>query len=236
MDLMFVAQIATLALVMGGGAVVLVAARRFRKHRAILERVGARHCLAIASKSSHAALAAKVGRFEGRDVDAKLGHVLCGRGESAGVILADRNVANTTHTLLFFSLERPAPLDGFFVRPEEGDELQLHWRGPRTTWNDQRALSMGARVMYNLATVGEREGSRPLGLEVQGDRVWIHSPERLRGAALESFVNDAMRLRTMLMRSLERATSGPVPPVRGAKSTGLPTVEETAEVVTVLST
>lgn len=235
MSALLIAQIATVVLVVGGGTLVLMASHRFRRHRKILERIGEKHSLTIAPRPLRSSLSTKAGRFEGQDAEAKLDHVMVGRGESKGVILADREIAGQKHSVLYFELDRAAHLDGFFVRPEAGDELQLRWRAPRSTWNDQRALSMGARVMFNLATVGDREGATPIGLEVQDDRVWIHTRERLRGDVLDAFAGDAMRLRTMLMRSLERANA-PRTSNSGTQrpKTSLPTIAEVGDTVTVL--
>lgn len=192
-----------------GGLIVLVAAIRTRRHRERLARIGSRHSLGLATGPCPPALLDRAGRFEGRDRKVSLADVMVGRGDSAGVFLARRKVGRHRHVLLGFELGSGSRLEGFFVRParERRDaqpELSLQWRAPQSQWNDQRALSMAARAMYSLATVGDRPDARPLGMEIRGARVWIHSRRVLRGAALEHFVNDAMRLRALLLKSLER--------------------------------
>ena len=147
--------------------------------------------------------------------------------------LARRKVGRSRHQVLFFELSSSSRLDGFYVRPESGSssdrhELALHWRAPQTQWNDERALSMAARVMYNLSRVGERDGATPLGLEVKGRRVWVHSRGTLPGEKLDRFVEDAMRLRRLLLMSLERANEVSRPVARshsGATSTRISVVQ-----------
>ena len=205
-----VAQIVLVAFATGG-LIVLVAAVRYRRHRERLARIGARHSLGLASGPCPGGLLEKAGRYQGRDRKVRLKDVLVGRADSANTFLARRSVGRHRHVLLCFELGRSARLEGFYVVPEmarRSDEsrLCLRWRAPREQWNDEVALSMAARVMYNLSVVGERPDASPLGLEIRGSRVWIHSHRTLRGDALEHFVNDAMRLRALLLKSLERAS------------------------------
>jgi hypothetical protein len=161
----------------------------------------------------------KAARFHGREHRVSLSDVIIGHGESRNAFLARRRVGRRRHQLLFFELSSSSRLDGFFVRPEsvsksDQPELSLSWRAPQSQWNDERALSMAARVMYNLSRVGERDGATPLGLEVKGRRVWIHTKGTLRGDKLDRFVEDAMRLRRLLLMSLERANDVSRPATR----------------------
>lgn len=202
-----IAQIGLVVLA-AGGLTVLLAAMRYRRHREHLARICAKHQLGIATGPCPSGLLEKAGRYRGRDRKVSLHDVLVGRGESAGAFLARRKVGRRQHMLLCFELGSSSHLEGFCVRPESRrgaqQELSLQWRAPRTQWNDERALSMAARVMYNISVVGERNDAAPLGLEIRGSRVWVNSRKPLRGAPLDHFVNDAMRLRALLLKSLER--------------------------------
>jgi hypothetical protein len=203
-----IAQIG-LAVLAISGLLVLVLAMRYRRHRAQLARIGAKHALGLATGPCPPSLLEKAGRYEGRDRKASLTEVLVGRGDSTGVFLARRRMGRRRDMLLCFDLGSSAHLEGFFVRPENPGrdgkhDLCLQWRAPHGQWNDERALSMAARAMYNLSVVGDRKGAAPLGLEIRGPRVWVHSRSALRGAELEHFVNDSMRLRALLLKSLAR--------------------------------
>lgn len=73
MDLLFAAQIATAALVLAGGTLVLVSARRFRRHRSTLERIGHKHGLVLGPKPVPKAFAKRAGRHEGRGAEGTSG-------------------------------------------------------------------------------------------------------------------------------------------------------------------
>ena len=136
--------------------------------------------------------------------------MIVGLGQTNSSFLARRKVGRRSHQLLYFELSSSSRLDGFCVLPEivsgsKQHEFSLEWRAPQNQWNDERALSMAARVMYNLSHVGNRIEATPLGLEVKGRRIWIYSHRALRGQDLDRFVDDATRLRQLLLKSLQRA-------------------------------
>lgn len=203
-----------LVIVAGAAVLVLVAAARHRKHRARLAQIAVRHAMTLSTGSGPASLVEKAGRFQGRAAKARLRDLLSGHGENLGCFLAYRRVGRTSHQLLYFELGGSSHLDGFFVMPEadtraKGHDFLLQWRAPQAQWSDERALSMAARVMHGLSRASDRSGATPLGIELAGRKVWIYSRRSLRGDALERFVEDAMRLRQLLLKSLQRANDVP---------------------------
>jgi hypothetical protein len=193
-----------------GGVLVLVAAVLHRRHRKHLARIAARCSMSLTTGPCPASLLEKAGQYRSQKRKVVLSDVIVELGESRNSFLARRRVGRRSHQLLYFELGNSSRLDGFCVLPEsvsgsDQHEFSLQWRAPQSQWNDQRALSMAARVMYNLSHVGDRGKATPLGLEVKGRRVWIHSSRPLRGQDLDRFVDDATRLRQLLLKSLQRA-------------------------------
>ena len=193
-----------------GGVIVLVAAARHRRHRDHLARIAVRCSMNLTTGPCPASILDKAGRYRRRNRKVVLRDLIVGLGESQGSFLARRKVGRRSHQLLFFELSSSSRLDSFCVLPEsvsgsDQHEFSLQWRAPQSQWNDERALSMAARVMYNLSSVGNKGGATPLGLEVKGRRIWIHSHRTLRGKELDRFVDDAIRLRQLLLKSLQRA-------------------------------
>lgn len=175
----------------------------------------------------------KAGHYAGRKRGAKLRDILVGHGESQGSFFARRRIGASSHQLLYFELGGSSHLDGFYVLPgpatgEKDHDFLLQWRAPQSQWNDERALSMAARVMHGLSRVGDRSGAAALGIELSGRKVWIYSRRSLRGEELDRFADDAMRLRQLLLRSLQRANE-----VSRSSSRGLPSAGSAP--VTVLS-
>ena len=193
-----------------GGVFVLVAAVMHRRHRKHLAHIAARCSMSLTTGPCPATLLEKAGQYRSQKCKVVLSDVIVELGERRGSFLARRRVGRRSHQLLYFELGSSSRLDGFCVLPEtvsgsDQHEFSLHWRAPQSQWNDERALSMAARVMYNLSHVGDGGKATPLGLEVKGRRVWIHSSRPLRGHQLDRFVNDSILLRQLLLRSLQRA-------------------------------
>lgn len=203
-----------MAALVGLALLILVSAIRYRRHQGHLARIGESRSMVPMDGDCPPAVLEKAARFAGRDRRVKLKDLLIGRGESANVFLAQRRVGRRAHHLLCFDLSGSARVEGFHVRPERAakgkrHDLCLHWRAPRDHWGDERSLSMAARIMYNLASVEDSTGEVPLGLEVRGSRVWIHSHRPLRGKELDKFVEKAFRLRALLQKSVERTREMP---------------------------
>jgi hypothetical protein len=193
-----------------GGVLILVAAALHRRHRKHLARIAARCSMSLTTGPCPPTLLEKAGQYRSQKRKVVLSDVIVELGESRNSFLARRRVGRRSHQLLYFELGGSSRLDGFCVLPEpvpgsDQHDFSLHWRAPQSQWNDERALSMAARVMYNLSHVGDRGKATPLGLEVKGRRVWIHSLRSLRGQDLDRFVEDAIRLRQLLLKSLQRA-------------------------------
>lgn len=187
----------------------LIASALYRRHRAHLTRLAARHSMSLTRGKSPVRYVEMAGRLRGNDRKASVSDLMLGRGEEDGLFFARRKIGRVHQQLLYFELESSAHLDGFYVVPAapqaKGEaRLSLHWCASRTQWSDEKALSMAARVMYNVSSLGNGGSQPAIGVEVKGRRVWIHSLRKLRGADLDRFFEDAMRLRQLLRKSLER--------------------------------
>jgi hypothetical protein len=206
---------------------LLVSAVLNRRHRAHLARIAAKHSMSLVSGVVPAVYADKAGRHQGSDRKASLADLILGSGATDGLFFALRRIGRTRQQLLYFELETSASLESFYVVPagqETSGEsrLSLHWCATRNQWSNEKALSMAARIMYSVSSLGSRGSMPEIGVEVQGRKVWIHSLRRLRGADLDRFVEDALRLRQLLRKSLERTRgisqrSGKTPAVSNSR-------------------
>ena len=207
-DSSFVAT-AALILCASGCAGLLAVALVHRRNRAHLLRLAARHSMSLTQGTSPAKYAQLAGRYRGVDRKASLSGLMLG-GTDDGLLCGARKMGRTRQQFLYFELDGTARLDGFFVTPEsraekDGVRLTLHWTASRAQWGDQSALSMAARVMYSISSLGTRDDGPQFGVELQGRKVWVHSLRTLRGEDLDRFVDDSMKLRQLLRKSLERA-------------------------------
>jgi len=213
---------ATLYVVASVAAFALVAAIFHRRRRAHLSRLASRHGMSLTVGACPKKYVELSGRFRGAARKASASGLMLGGSDDA-LFAITRRIGRVQQQLVYFELESSAHLDRFFVVPErkrgeKAAQLVLHWSGTQAQWSDEKALSMSARVLYSLSSLGSRGVEPELGVEVQGHRVWIHSLRAVRGKDLDRFMDDAMRLRQLLHKSLERAngiarktaSSGPV--------------------------
>ena len=221
---------ATLAVVAFVAVSALVAAFFHRRRRAHLLRLASRHSMSLTSGPAPRKYSELSGRFRGTARKVSVSGLMLGSSDD-GLFAVTRRIGRVRQQLLYFELGSTAHLDRFFVVPEtvkgeRGAQLNLHWSGTKAQWNDEKALSMSARVLYGVSSLGSGGAPPELGVEVQGHRVWIHSMRAVRGADLDRFMDDAMRLRQLLRKSLERtngivrksASSGSVSRARSAPS------------------
>jgi hypothetical protein len=210
---------------------VLVAGWFHRRHQAQLSRLAVRHSMSLTKGSSPAKYAQLAGRYQGADRKASLSGLMLGATDD-GLFCAARKMGRARQQFLYFELDGSARLDGFYVSPGRSNKggverLTLHWTATRAQWGDQSALSMAARVMYSVSSLVTNDDRPRFGVELQGRKVWVHSLRPLRGTELDNFVDDAMKLRQFLRKSLERtngmaqrsarvrSVSGPVELVHG---------------------
>jgi hypothetical protein len=206
-----VSQIVLLAFgILGLGVLALAIQHRVR--RKSLVRIAKKHALGLQTGTPPRTLVKHASRYLGRERRTKVADVLAGCDEDGEFFSLRRKFGRVRHQLLFFELQETARIDGFHVRPEKarghspGLELNLHWKAPGAQWSDERALSMAARVLHNLAAVSERPGAHPMGVELKGRRIWIHSLSTLHGDGLDRFLSDGLLLRKLLLKSLKRAS------------------------------
>lgn len=202
-----------LAVVVLASVSTLIAAMLHRRWRAHLSRLASRHSLSLTSGPCPARYIELSGRYRGGWRKASVSGLMLG-ASGDGLLCATRRMGRTRQQFLYFELDSSAHLDRFFVVPEKrkGEEavrFVLQWSASKAEWSDERALSMSARVMYGVSSLGTRGEQPRLGVEVQGTKVWIHSLGNVRGRELDQFLDDAMRLRQILRKSLERTNGIP---------------------------
>jgi len=194
------------ALVVG---LALWAFLRHRRHRARLRRIAERYDLSLTIGACPRDLQEKARWCDGAERSVRLREVLVGHDAYGPFFLANRKVGRRSHQLLWCDLGGHAHLDGFRVAPRaargEDAVLRLEWTAPRSQWTDERALSMAARVMFHLSTIGGKPISPALGLEFRGRRAWIRTRHALRGARLDQFAKEATELRLLVIKALEKA-------------------------------
>jgi hypothetical protein len=204
---------AALAVVLLASVSALIAAMLHRRWRAHLSRLASRHSLSLTSGPCPAKYIELSGRYRaGWSKAAVSGLMLGATGD--GMFCATRRMGRIRQQLLYFELEGSAHLDRFFIVPEKDKGAEkvrfvLHWCASKAEWSDERALSMSARVMYGVSSLGTRGEQPRLGVELQGSKVWIHSLGNVRGKDLDRFLDDSMRLRQILHKSLERTNGIP---------------------------
>jgi hypothetical protein len=209
--------------------VVLLVGLRIRRHADLVRNLAAKYSLARVRGRAVTELADRVRRYRGTQHKVKLKDVLAREDEHGRYVLARRRIGRLRHQILFFEVEDTVYLRGFHVVPVPPNrprfswlrrwrrtkarerrtdwDLHLHWTAPRSHWTEERALSMGARVLYHMAEIGESERATMLGVEVHERQVFIHSRGRVPDADLDRFISDAMRLRRLLLASLRRASA-----------------------------
>lgn len=182
---------------------------RRRRHRNRLRRIAERYDLSLTIGRCPRDLQEKARWMDGVERSVRLDDVLVGHDASGPFFLAVRKCGRRRQQLLCCDLGGHAHLDGFRVAPRSprGDDavLRLEWTAPRSQWTDERALSMAARVMFHLSTLGGKPLSPALGLEFRGRRAWIHTDRSLRGERLEQFAREATELRQLVIKALEKA-------------------------------
>lgn len=207
--------------------VVLLTGMRARRHEELIRTLADKYSLGRLQLRGTTDLAGRARRFRNRDLDARLKEILVREDDHGRFYLARRHLGRRRwHQVLFFEVDETAYLRGFCVVPvapaspprfargrrrarerRTDWDLHLHWVAPRSHWSEERALSMGARVLYHMADVGASEGSVMLGLDVHERQVVIHSRDGLADGELDRFFADAIRLRRLLLASLRHAST-----------------------------
>jgi hypothetical protein len=226
-------------------AAILVSGIRVRRHRRRLILMGARHGMGLLQGKPHESSLARARRFRNRQYRVRLKDVLVGDDDEGRFHFALRSFGRHRHHVLFALNEKPNPVEEFHVLPHPAAEskakrlrlrrprirpgsdwvLDLHWASPRSRWLDGHSLGVAARVLSQTAKLGEEPGAVPMGVEIHGRLLLVHSCEPLRGDQLDRFADDAIRLRRQILqfvRSVEGKLgdrpggSGP----RGIRSSG----------------
>ena len=204
-------------------AVVLVSGIRMRRHRRRLILMGGRHGMGLLQGKLHENALAHARRFRSRQHRVRLKDILVGEDDEGKFYFALRTIDRRRHHVLFALNEKPNPIEEFHVLPKpaaakskakprrwrwRGDRvragtdwvLDLRWASPRSRWLDGHSLGVAARVLSQTAKLGEEAGAVPMGVEIHGRLLLIHSCEPLRGEQIDRFADDAIRLRRHILQ------------------------------------
>lgn len=163
-------------------------------------------------------------RFRGDVHGVSLDDVMVGSDREGRYWLARRRLDGEDHHVLGFEIRGELNVRGlhleprapgpklprwrrWFARVEHGSSrLRLHmrWEADAARFEDELARQAVNRWLVHVAASCSASGKTPVGLEVHGDRAWVHSLVPLEGVALGEFLRRGLEVRRQVLDEVLR--------------------------------
>lgn len=233
--------LAGLGIAMGSvGAIVASAVRSRRSKRRATRRdqlksLGRRFGLDLLGPSVPSDLVESAARFRGDVHGVSLDDVMVGSDREGRFWLARRRVDGEVHHVLGFEIRGELNVRGLHLEPrspgkraprwkrlitrraETSSRLRVHmrWEADASRFEDELARQAVDHWLVQVATSCGPSGKTPVGLEVHGDRGWVHSLVALEGVALGEFLRRGLEVRRQVLDEvLRRPATLKAPAVR----------------------
>lgn len=212
-----------------GGAVVASRLRaRQRRNRAMrreqLKSLGRRYGLDLLGPHVPSELVEAAARFRGDVHGVDLDEVMLGSDREGRFWLARRRLDGEDHHVLGFEIRGELNVRGLHLEPrsasrplprwrrllartvEPSSRLRLHmrWEADAARFEDECARQAVDRWVVQVAASCGPSGKTPVGLEVHGDRGWVHSLVALEGVALGEFLRRGLEVRRQVLDEVRR--------------------------------
>ena len=199
-----------------------------RKHRTMrreqLKSLGRRYGLDLLGPHVPSDLIEAAARFRGDVHGVNLDDVMVGSDREGRFWLARRRVDGEDHHVLGFEIRGELNVRGLHLEPrspgkraprwrrwisrraEPSSRLRVHmrWEADAARFEDELARQAVDHWLVQVATSCGPSGKTPVGLEVHGDRGWVHSLVALEGVALGEFARRGLEVRRQVLDEVRR--------------------------------
>ena len=214
------------------GVVLVIAANVIRtrrrktriRRREQLKSLARRFGMELLGEHLPADLLEAAARFRGEAQGVDLDEVMVASDREGRYWLARRKVDGEEHQVFGFEIrgelnvrglhlepharreKRPAWRRWWPTREEIGGRLRLsvRWDAEARRFEDALARQAVDRWIAQVAESCQASGKVPVGLEVHGERAWVHSLVTLEGVALGEFVRRALEVRKQVLDEVRR--------------------------------
>lgn len=222
--------LAGLGIAMGTAGVIFFnwwqarARARCAKRRDQLRNLGRRFGFDLLGPHVPADLVEAAARFRGDVHGVRLEEVMVGSDREGRYWLARRRVEGEEHQVMGFEIRGELNVRGLHIEPRStarplprwrrwvtrreavNSRLRVHlrWEAEATRFEDEIARQAVDRWIAQIAASCSASGKTPVGLEVHGDRAWVHSLVPLEGVALVEFVRRGLETRRQVLDEVLR--------------------------------